>query len=449
MQKGPREKLLYIPALYTNKDLPNYLATVDVDASSKTYQQVIARLELPGHDNELHHSGWNACSSCHGDTSKQRRFLLLPALKSSRVFIVDTEDARKPKLHKVVEDIPAKTGLTFPHTSHCLGSGDIMISMVGDRNGGAKGGFVLLDENFNVKGRWEKEGQEAPFGYDYWYQSRLNVMVSSEWGEPKSIIPGFNLAHVAEGKYGKTLHFWNWEKRQVVQSIDLGATGMMPLEVRFLHHPSSPHGFVGAAFGSTVVHFCRDGDGGAWKTETVVAVEAVAVEGWALPQMPGLLTDILISLDDRFIYFSNWLHGDIRQYDISHPAKPKLTGQVFVGGSLRAGGPVKATSPGYVQPVVPKVKGRTITGGPQMLQLSLDGQRLYVTTSLFSPWDLQFYPAMKEGGSQLLQLDVDTVNGGLKLNADFLVDFGKEPRGPALCHEIRYPGGDCTSDIWV
>jgi hypothetical protein len=98
----------------------------------------------------------------------------------------------------------------------------------------------------------------------------------------------------------------------------------------------------------------------------------VAVEGWALPHMPGLITDILISLDDRFIYFSNWLHGspvfsgsllladpagDIRQYDISNPAKPKLTGQVFVGGSLRAGGPVKATTPGYVQPVVPQVKG--------------------------------------------------------------------------------------------
>jgi selenium-binding protein 1 len=59
MQKGPREKLLYIPALYTNKELPNYLATVDIDASSKTYLQVIARLELPGHDDEIHHSGYS------------------------------------------------------------------------------------------------------------------------------------------------------------------------------------------------------------------------------------------------------------------------------------------------------------------------------------------------------------------------------------------------------
>ncbi|MPC33960.1 Selenium-binding protein 2 [Portunus trituberculatus] len=52
-------------------------------------------------------------------------------------------------------------------------------------------------------------------------------------------------------------------------------------------------------------------------------------------------------------------------------------------------------------------------------------------------------------GSVMLQIDVDTVNGGLALNPNFLVDFGKEPEGPALAHEIRYPGGDCTSDIWL
>lgn len=50
---------------------------------------------------------------------------------------------------------------------------------------------------------------------------------------------------------------------------------------------------------------------------------------------PGLITDILLSLDDRFLYFSNWLHGDLRQYDISDPQRPRLTGQV---GALAAGG---------------------------------------------------------------------------------------------------------------
>lgn len=52
-------------------------------------------------------------------------------------------------------------------------------------------------------------------------------------------------------------------------------------------------------------------------------------------------------------------------------------------------------------------------------------------------------------GSVMMQIDVDSVNGGLSLNENFLVDFGKEPDGPVLAHEVRYPGGDCTSDIWL
>ena len=50
--------------------------------------------------------------------------------------------------------------------------------------------------------------------------------------------------------------------------------------------------------------------------------------------MPGLITDLVLSMDDRCLYFSNWLHGDVRQYDISDPAKPKLTGQLWLGGVL-------------------------------------------------------------------------------------------------------------------
>jgi selenium-binding protein 1 len=195
-----------------------------------------------------------------------------------------------------------------------------------------------------------------------------------------------------------------------------------------------------------VIHFTRDA-AGTWKTETVIRVAGLDVEGWALPQMPGLITDILVSLDDRFLYFSNWLHGDIRQYDISNPSKPVLTGQVFIGGSIRKGGPVKVKN--GEQHEIPTVKGVEIQGGPQMLQLSLDGKRLYVTTSLFSIWDRQFYPGLEKKGAQMLQLDVNTEKGGLALNPNFIVDFGKEPWGPALCHEMRYPGGDCTSDIWV
>lgn len=38
------------------------------------------------------------------------------------------------------------------------------------------------------------------------------------------------------------------------------------------------------------------------------------------------------------------------------------------------------------------LQGKRVPGGPQMIQLSLDGKRLYVSTSLYSGWDKQFYP---------------------------------------------------------
>jgi len=52
-----------------------------------------------------------------------------------------------------------------------------------------------------------------------------------------------------------------------------------------------------------------------------------------------MITDILISLNDRYLYFSNWLHGDVRQYDITNTSEPQLVGQIFLGGSLLKGGP--------------------------------------------------------------------------------------------------------------
>ena len=55
-------------------------------------------------------------------------------------------------------------------------------------------------------------------------------------------------------------------------------------------------------------------------------------------------------------------------------------------------------------PSPPQVQGHELLGGPQMLQLSLDGKRLYVTNSLFSPWDKQFYPELLAKGSYLLQV---------------------------------------------
>ncbi|KAK9275748.1 hypothetical protein L1049_023017 [Liquidambar formosana] len=123
-------------------------------------------------------------------------------------------------------------------------------------------------------------------------------------------------------------------------------------------------------------------------------------------------------MDYCFLYYVNWLHGDIRQYNIENPKNPVLTGQVWVGGLIQKGGSVVAEAE--------------------------DGK-----TWQFDIPKIQFYPELLEKGSHMLQIDIDTRKGSLAINHNFFVDFGTEPDGPSLTHEMRYLGDDCTSDIWV
>jgi selenium-binding protein 1 len=172
-------------------------------------------------------------------------------------------------------------------------------------------------------------------------------------------------------------------------------------------------------------HFHRNGGG--YHADSVIAVDGVEQEGWPFP-VPGLITDLVVSMDDRFLYFSNWLHGDLRQYDISDPAHPRLTGQLQLGGVL--GRPLDGD--------------RDLAGGPQMLQLSLDGRRLYVSNSLYSTWDNQFYPGLR---SWLMRVDCGA-DGGMEIDPGFFVDLHDRPGGPARAHEVRLQGGDCTTEIF-
>ena len=429
---APAEEYAFVPAILTGTQSkhPDYMATIDVNPASLNYGKVISRFAMPNAGDELHHYGWNACSSCHGE--RHRRYLIVPGLASNNIYIIDAANPLQLKMHRTItaEEIVKATNLSTPHTVHCRADGVVMISMLGDSKGHAPGGFLEMDEEFRIIGRWEADTEGMNYNYDFWYQPRHNVMVSSEWAAPNTVRKGFRLEDVKAGKYGHHLQFWDWSKKEISQTVDLGEGGMIPLEVRFHHNPDSTHGFVGAALSSAIFHWYKEG--GQWKAERVVEVSPVETEGWPFP-VPGLITDVLLSLDDRFLYFSNWLHGDIRQYDVSDPSNPRLTGQVWLGGVI-------GHERDHQHPLV---------GGPQMLQLSLDGRRLYVTSSLYSVWDNQFYPKMAEEGSWMMQIECNTETGGLKLNNEFLVDFGNEPWGPARSHEIRFPGGDCTSDIWV
>jgi selenium-binding protein 1 len=229
-------------------------------------------------------------------------------------------------------EIAEETGYTRPHTVHCMPGDNIVISMLGDVEGKGAGGFAVLDaQSFELKGRWENGGGRPSMNYDFWYQPRKNVLVSSEFGEPNAYERGFDPADVEAGRYGRRLHFWDLAERRLAQTIDLGEQGLVPLEVRWLHDPEAEQGFVGAALSSVIWRFHRSN--GSFSAEPVITTEPVEVEGFPFPA-PALITDLLVSMDDRFLYFSSWLHGELRQYDVSDPAHPRLTGQLRLGGVL-------------------------------------------------------------------------------------------------------------------
>jgi methanethiol oxidase len=422
--KALPEELLYLTCLHegTGVDAPDFLAVVDAEKG-----EIVHELPMPNAGDELHHFGWNRCSSsCHGP---DRSHLIVPGFRSSRIHVVNVaDDPRRPRIEKVIEpeEVVAKTGYTRPHTVHCMPGDNIVISMLGDADGNGAGGFAVLDaKSFELKGRWEYGGELPPMNYDFWYQPRKNALVSSEFGEPNAYEPGFDPADIEAGRYGQRIHFWNLETRTREQTVDLGEKGLLPFELRWLHDPDSEEGFVGAALSTVLWHFQRTN--GSWTADAAVEVESVPLESWPFP-VPGVMSDLVLSMDDRFLYLANWLHGDLRQYDVTDPRKPKLTGRLWLGGVLGK----------------PSDAGRELSGGPNMLQLSLDGRRLYVSNSLLSTWDNQFYPGLR---SWLLRVNCGP-DGGMEVDRDFFVDFHDRPDGPARAHEVRLQNGDCTTEIF-
>jgi selenium-binding protein 1 len=243
---APPEKFLYLACLHegTGVEKPDFLAVVDAENGD-----VVHELPMPNVGDELHHFGWNRCSSaCHGP---DRSHLIVPGFRSSRIHVVNVaDDPRKPYIENVIEpdEIVRETGYTRPHTVHCMPGDNIVISMLGDADGNGAGGFAVLDaKTFELKGRWEHGDETPSFNYDFWYQPRKNLLVSSEFGEPNAYESGFDVEDVSAGRYGSRLHFWNLEQRTLDQSLDLGESGLVPLEIRWQHDPDSEEGFAGAA----------------------------------------------------------------------------------------------------------------------------------------------------------------------------------------------------------
>jgi selenium-binding protein 1 len=381
--EAPAEELAYVALLgLEGSGKRDALGVVDTNPASKSYGRLVGQVDLPDSGNELHHFGWNACSShlCPWapNAHVERRYLVVPGIHSSRIHIIDTQpDPRRPQLVRAIsaETVKAATGYSALHTVHC-GPDGIYLNGLGSGDGDGPGGIFMLDhDTFEVKEQWEKDRGSQHLSYDFAWHLGHDTMITSEWGTPNMVKDGLNPELLLAGKYGHALHVWDLRTRRHQETLDLGAEQQMVLELRPAHDPAKTYGFA---------------------------------------------------LDDKFLYVSCWGTGEIRQYDVTDPFNPVLVGSQHIGGIVR-------------RTPHPAAPNKPLNGAPQMVEISRDGRRVYLTNSLYSPWDAQFYPDGIAGW--MVKLDVDP-KGGMAFDPRFLMELepGMRP------HQVRLQGGDASSD---
>jgi selenium-binding protein 1 len=304
------------------------------------------------------------------------------------------------------------------------------------------GGVALIDhDTFEVTRAWETERGGQHFAYDVWWHLNEDVAVTSEWATPSMFEDGLNPEDLLGRRFGHHLNFWSLSEGKLMHRIDLGDEHQMVLEVRPAHDPRKSWGFVCvvisvADLSASIWLWYRDDDG--WQAKKVITIPAEPAEPSELPPalqpfgaVPPLVTDIDLSVDDRWLYVSCWGTGEIKQYDVSDPHNPRETGSVRLGG-------IVGRTPHPAAPEQP------LGGAPQMVEISRDGRRVYFTNSLYATWDDIFYP---DGvGAWMARIDANTETGGMTIDRRFF-PHGNDFRG-LRAHQTRLQGGDASSDSY-
>jgi selenium-binding protein 1 len=442
--EAPAERYAYVAAFDRAAERPDAIAVVDTDPSSPGYGRMAGWTDLPYKGDELHHYGWNACSSALCPNAPhphvERRYLVVPGLRSSRIYILDTKDRISPEVVKVIEaeELAERAGYSRPHTVHC-GPDGLYVSALGGANGqDGPGGIAVLDhQTFEVRGPWEVDRGPQYMAYDFWWHITHDVLISSEWGTPSMVENGLVGELLLGRKYGHRLHFWDLRKRRHVQEIDLGDQYQMALELRPAHDPTKTYGFAGVVvsvedLSASIWLWFREN--GQWQALRVIDIPAEPAEADDLPELlkpfgavPPLVTDIDLSVDDQRLYVSCWGTGELKQYDVSDPFKPSEIGSLRIGGIVR-------------REPHPAAEDLRLRGGPQMVEISRDARRVYVTNSLYGAWDDQFFP---EGvGAWMAKIDTDPYGFDERF-----FPHGEDFRG-LRPHQVRLQGGDASSDSY-
>lgn len=357
------ESVLYVWTSDADQKDPDFLTTIDVDPKSPSYGKIIATTPTPAPANEAHHFGYTV--------NADRIFA--GGLFSNRLFIYDVaSDPRHPKLIKTVPDLAASTGYSGPHTFYAV-PGGVTIAMLGSKDGGAPGALVQLDND----GNFVKALPAPDYMYDVGIKPELNLMVTSSWAHPHAVKAG----NTPMDQVGEEVVAWDYKTGKVLQVEHLDKA---PLEVRWLHGAAARGGFINCAFGNSVWHWWVGTDG------KLAFTRVIKLADNAIP------ADMRISYDNRFLFVSLFGGGAVEQYDIADPLHPKLVSSV----------------------AIPQA---------QMLKLTPDNKRLYVSNSLLSNLDGKVPYAVRL---------VDVTPTGLVIDPTFDVDFEHLPTGKARPHDM-------------
>lgn len=336
----PQERYLYVATIaQTGGADPDFVAVVGADPSEPDFGEVVNRIDMPNVGDELHHFGYSA---------RQDR-LIVPGLFSNRIHVFDIDrDLKSMTLTAVNDQLAATSGYITPHSVIATTPGTVQVTMIGAASGSTlPGGIVELDEATGAFVDYfgpgpDRDPDELGPDYMYDFDSRLeaNRGISSTFGSPALCAPGIDPTCL-----GSTVAVWDLREEKVIQEADLGEHNGA-LEVRFIHQANVRRALINAPGTSTVWLADDDDRDGFFEFTQVLGPE----DGLALP------TDMLLSHDNQYMYVGNWFGNTVQQFDISDPFDPILVGTASVPH-------------------------------PNMLRLSTDHERLYVTNSLLSTWD--------------------------------------------------------------
>src|SRR5262249_11197707 len=155
------------------------------------------------------------------------------------------DDPAKPKLVKVIKDVPEKTGFAGPHSPYAL-PGRMLLSFLSGKDGGLPAGLAEYknDGTFIRKFPLPKD---APYMYDVAVKPGLNRMVTSAFTPMNNYKKP--LAKMDMKKFGKNLLVWDFREHKVLQKL---TTGAAPLECRWALKEDANYGFTNCALDDSI-----------------------------------------------------------------------------------------------------------------------------------------------------------------------------------------------------